>query len=106
MIAAEANAVSVRCHIIVSYESNMYSGNGISFSSAFFVFVCLFVAILSQNFEAVKNNAIVLKFGTIVDWMNIWGYFILFFQNLLFWVRDPFSSKTLGQRKVKMVQSC
>jgi len=37
----EANVVSVRWRIIVSYESNMYSGKGISCSSVFFV--CLFV---------------------------------------------------------------
>jgi len=49
LIAAEANAVSVRWRIIVSYKSKMYSGKGISRSSIFLgLFVCLFVCC---NFE-------------------------------------------------------
>jgi len=49
LFSAEANAVSLRWHIIVSYESNrsqskMYSRKGISCSSVFCV--CLFVCLL------------------------------------------------------------
>jgi len=52
------------------------------------LFVCLFVAILSENFGAVKefkNSVIMLKFGTIIDWINT-CYYYFFFQNLNFWV--------------------
>jgi len=51
------------------------------------------VAILSQNFE-VKNSAIVLTFGTIVNWMNTCEYSFFFQKFLDPW--DPFCPKDLG----------
>jgi len=33
-----------------------------------------------------KNSAIVLKFDTLVDWMNTWLTLFSIFQNLHFWV--------------------
>jgi len=46
--------------------------------------------------RGVNNDPIMLKFGTLVDWMNIWGYF-LFFENFPFWaLRTRFSLKLRG----------
>jgi len=68
IIAAEANAVSVRWRIIVLYGSQRYnSEKGISCS-----FLLQFLVKTLRQPREVRNSAIMLKFGEIVDWMNIW----------------------------------
>jgi len=44
-----------------------------------------------------KNSAIVLKFDTLVDWMNTWGLFFNFSKSSFLGLWDPFRPKSLGQ---------
>jgi len=58
--------------------------------------------------RGVKNGPIMLKFGTIVDWMNTLGVLILIFENLFFDPIGPFyiTKKFLLTQKLNLFCIC
>ena len=65
-----------------------------------YVCVCVCPETLGQPGDF-KNGPILLKFCTLVPWVNIWGCFFHFFKIFIFGAKGPFlaqnGSKTLGQ---------